>query len=167
MIISLGMVGMISVRWFSRHMAGSTREAFSWSLDHWIGIIYSRRMMMMGTWWLPQRWALNRPLLVMVTMARVRRTRRAVRKGPGNVWKQRMRRGQGKLLRTGRGKGSGWGRETVKWNVLWIKPQEMIISLMPLLCTNRLAHGGRTRVRTFRAGSNACRDKFLRWWHQL
>jgi len=41
-------------------------------------------------------------------MARVRRTHRAVKKGPG----------KGREQMTGRGNGTGRGRETVKGNVL-------------------------------------------------
>jgi hypothetical protein len=56
-------------------------------------------------------------------MARVERTRKAVRKGPG----------KGREQRTGRGKARGRGRETVTGKVLLNKPQGEMISLVPLL----------------------------------
>jgi hypothetical protein len=55
--------------------------------------------------------------------ARVRRTRRALRKGPG----------KGRKQRTGRGK----GRETVNGKVLLNEPQGEMISLVPLFCSCR------------------------------
>jgi hypothetical protein len=54
-----------------------------------------------------------------MTTARVRTTRRAVRKEPGTERVQRM------------GKGNGRGRETVKGKVVLNKPQEEMISLVP------------------------------------
>jgi hypothetical protein len=68
-------------------------------------------MMMMRTGRVPERRAVDGAVLAMtktMTTARVRRTRRAVRKGPGKGREQRM----------GRGKGRGRGRETVKGKVL-------------------------------------------------
>ena len=68
-------------------------------------------MMMMRTGQIPERRAVDGAVLAMkMTMmtARVRRTRRAVRKGPGKGREQRM----------GRGKGRGTERETVKGKVL-------------------------------------------------
>jgi hypothetical protein len=60
--------------------------------------------------------------------ARVRRSRRAVGKGPGKGREQRMGRGKGRRLRTESGKGQGRGRDTVKGKVLLYKPQgEMIL----------------------------------------
>jgi hypothetical protein len=68
-------------------------------------------MMMMRTGRIPERRAVDGAVLTMtMTMAtaRVRRTCRAVRKGPGKGREQRM----------GRGKRRGRGRETVKGKVL-------------------------------------------------
>jgi len=67
--------------------------------------------MMMRTGRIPERRAVDGAVLALtMTMmtARVRTTRRAVRKGPGKRREQRM----------GRGKGRGRGRETVKGKVL-------------------------------------------------
>jgi len=61
--------------------------------------------------------------------ARVRRTRRAVRKEPGKGRVQRMGRGKGR----GRQRRKGRVRETVKRKVLLNKPQEEMISLVQLL----------------------------------
>jgi hypothetical protein len=72
-------------------------------------------MMMMGTGRIPECRAVDGAVLAMamtMTMARVRRTCREVRKGPG----------KGREPRTGRGKGWGRGRETVKGKVLLNKP---------------------------------------------
>jgi len=66
---------------------------------------------MMRTGRIPERRAVDGAVLAMkmtMTMARVMRTPRAVRKGPGKGREQRM----------GRGKGRGRGRETVKGKVL-------------------------------------------------
>jgi len=70
-----------------------------------------------------------------MTTARVGRTSRAVRKGPGKGREQRIGMGKGWRLRTGRGKGRGKRRETVKGKVLFNTTQEEMISLMPLLCS--------------------------------
>jgi len=78
-----------------------------------------------------------------MTIAMVRRTCRAVRKGLGKGREQRIERGMGSRLRMGRGKGrrrgkgNGRGRETVKGKGLLNKPQGEMISLMPLLCICR------------------------------
>jgi len=74
-----------------------------------------------------------------MTTARVRKIRRAVRKGlgKGKGSEQRMGRGTGRRLRIGMGKGRGRGRETVKGKVLIDKPQGEMISLMRLLCSGR------------------------------
>jgi hypothetical protein len=53
-----------------------------------------------------------------VTIARVKRTRRAVRKELGKGRKQKIRRGKGRRLRSERGHGRGMGSETVKGQVL-------------------------------------------------
>jgi len=68
-------------------------------------------------------------MAITMTTARVRRTRRALKKGLG----------KGREQRTGRGKGRGRGRgrETVKGKVLLNEPQEEMISLVPLLCSCR------------------------------
>jgi len=65
------------------------------------------RMMVMRTGGIPERGVVEGAVLEMpmtVRMARVRRTRREVRKGPG----------KGREQRTGMVKGTGRGRETVK-----------------------------------------------------
>src|SRR5882757_8463179 len=72
-----------------------------------------------------------------MTTARVRRTCRAVRKGPGKGREQTMGSGKGRRLRTGRGKGRRRGSETVKGKVLFNTPQEEMISLVLLLCSCR------------------------------
>jgi len=87
---------------------------------------------MMTTGRIPVRRAVEGAVLAMamtMTTARVRRTCRAVRKGPGKGREQRMGSGKGRQLRTGRGKGRGMGRETVKGKVLFNTPQEEMISL--------------------------------------
>jgi hypothetical protein len=70
-----------------------------------------------------------------MTTARVRRTHSAVRKGlrKGRVHSMGRGKGRGKQPRKGR----GWGRETVKGQVLLNKPQEEVISPVPLLCSCR------------------------------
>jgi len=95
---------------------------------------------MMTTGQIPERRAVEGAILVIamtITTARVKRTRRAVRKGPGKGREQRMGRGNERRLRMGRGKGRGRGRETVKGKVLLNKPQGETISLVPLLCSCR------------------------------
>ena len=82
-----------------------------------------------------------------ITMARVRRTRRVVSKGPGKGREQMMGRGKGRRLRTGRGKGSGRGRETVKGKVLLNKPQGEMISHVPWHCSCRTKCMRQTRTR--------------------
>jgi len=85
---------------------------------------------MMRTGQIPERRAVDGAVLAIkmrMMTARVRRTRRAVRKGPG----------KGRELRMGRGNGRGRGRETVKGKVLLNKPQGEMISLLPLLCSCR------------------------------
>jgi hypothetical protein len=72
-------------------------------------------MMMMLTGRIPERRAVDGAVLAMpmiMTTARVRRRRRAVRKGPGKGRVQRM--GSGKGRGTQPRKGRGRGRETVK-----------------------------------------------------
>ena len=69
--------------------------------------------MMMRTGQIPERRAVEGAVLGMaitMTMARVRRTRRAVRKGPGKRREQRTGRGKG----WGTGKGNGKGKGIVK-----------------------------------------------------
>jgi len=85
---------------------------------------------MMRTRRILERRAVEKAILVMamtMRMVRVRRTVRAVRKGPG----------MGREQRTGRGKGRGMGRETVNAKVLLHKPQGEMISPVPLLCRCR------------------------------
>jgi len=72
---------------------------------------------MLTTGQIPERRAVEGAVLTMaMTMmtARVRRTRREVRKGPGKGRVHRMGRGKGR----GRQPWKGRGRETVKGNVL-------------------------------------------------
>jgi hypothetical protein len=104
-------VVIISRQRLSHQAAGSTSQATSRLLDHWIGIRSSTTMRMMRTGWIPERWVVERAVLgikITMTTARVRRTRRAVGKGPGKTRKQKI----------GRGKGRGRGTETVKGKVL-------------------------------------------------
>jgi len=72
---------------------------------------------------------------ITMTTARVRRTLRAVGKGPGKGREQRIGRGKGR----GRGrqwtKARGRGRETLKGKALLNNPQGEMISLVPLLCS--------------------------------
>jgi len=72
-----------------------------------------------------------------MTMARVRRIHRAVRKGPGEGREQRMGRGKGRRLRTGRGTARGRGRETVKRKCIVKQTPGEMISLVLLLCSCR------------------------------
>jgi hypothetical protein len=74
-----------------------------------------------------------------ITMATVRRTPRAVRKGPGKGREQRIGRGKGRQLRTGngRGRGRGMGRETVKGKVLLYTPKGEMITLVLLFWSCR------------------------------
>jgi len=103
---------------------------------------------MMTTGRIPEHRAVegaNLAMAMTMTTARVRRTRRAVRKGPGKSRVPRMGRGH----RSGRQprKGRGRGRETAKGKVLLNKPQEEMISLVPLLCSCRTKCMRRTRTR--------------------
>ena len=94
--------------------------------------------MMMRTRRIPERRAVEEAVLAMaltMTTARVRRTRRAVRKGPG----------KGREQRTGRGKGRGRGRGRVKGKVSLNKPQGEMISLVSLLCRRKGMRQSRTR----------------------
>ena len=62
---------------------------------------------MMRTGQMPGHRAVEGAILAMAmtrTTVRVRRTLRAVRKGPGKGWDQRMGRGNRRRLSTGRGK---------------------------------------------------------------
>ena len=90
--------------------------------------------MMMRTARIPEGRAAEGAVLAMaMTMMtpRVRRTRRAVRKKPGKGRVQRMGWGKG----SGRQQRKGRRREMVKGQVLLNKPQEDMISLVPLLCS--------------------------------
>jgi len=138
--ISPGMVVMISGQRLSHQAAGSTSQATSWPLDHWIGMRWSTRMMRMRTGRIPERGVVDGAIMALtmtMTTARVRRTCRVVRKGPGKGRKQRMGRGKGRQLRTGRGKGRGRGSETIQGKVLRNKPQGEMIYLALLLCSCR------------------------------
>jgi hypothetical protein len=97
---------------------------------------------MMTTGRIPERRTVEGAVLAMaitMTMARVRRTHRAVRKGPG----------KGREQRIGRGMGKRRGRETAKGKVLLNKPQGEMISLVLLLCGCRMK--GMRQTRTQRA----------------
>jgi hypothetical protein len=76
-----------------------------------------------------------------LTTATVRRTRRAVRNGPGMGMKQTMARGQGRVMQQRKGRESG--REPVKGKVLLSKPQEEMISLVPWLTQTQTASWSR------------------------
>jgi hypothetical protein len=76
-------------------------------------------------------------MVMTMKTARVKRERRAVSKGPGQGRKPRIGRGKRRQLRTERGKGWGRGRETVNGKVLINPPQEVMISLVALLCSCR------------------------------
>ena len=94
---------------------------------------------MLRTRRIPERRAVEGDVLAMamaMTMARVRKTCREVRKGPG----------KGREQMTGRGKARGRGRETVKGNLLLNKPQGEMISLVPLLCSCRRKGMRQTRA---------------------
>jgi hypothetical protein len=91
---------------------------------------------MMRTERIPDGRAVDGAVLAMgmtMTTARVRRTHRPVRKELGKGRVQRMGRGKGR----GRQQRKGRRRETVKGKVLLNKPQEEMISLVPLLCRCR------------------------------
>jgi len=84
--VSLGTVAMISAQRLSQQAAASTSRAISWPFDHCIVMRSSTRMMMVSTGRIPERRAVEGAVLAMaMTMmtARVKRTRRAVRKEPG------------------------------------------------------------------------------------
>jgi len=92
----------------------------------------------MTTGRIPERRAVEGAVVAMamtMTTATVRRTRRAVRKGLGKGRVQRMGRGKGRGRQPRKGRGRG--RETAKGRVLVNKPQEEMISLMPLLYSSR------------------------------
>ena len=72
-----------------------------------------------------------------MTIVKVRRTRRVVRKGPGMGSEQRMGRGMERRLRMGWGKGRGREKEMVKGKVLLNTPKGEMTSLVPLLCSCR------------------------------
>jgi len=95
---------------------------------------------MMRIGWIPEHPPVEGAVLAMpmtMTTARVRRTRRAVRKSSGNGREQRMERGNGRRLITGRGRGRGRGREMVNGKVLLNQPQGEMRSLVLLLCSCR------------------------------
>jgi hypothetical protein len=95
-------------------------------------------MMMMTTGRIPECRAAEGAVLAMAMTfrtARVRRTHRAVGKGPGKGRVQRIARGQGRGRQQRKGRGSG--REMVKGKVLLNKRQEEMISLVPWLCGGR------------------------------
>jgi len=103
---------------------------------------------MMTTGRIPERRAVEGAILAMamtMTTARVRRTHRAVRKGPGKGRVQRMGRGKGRGRQPRKGRGRGM--ETVKGKVLLNKPQEEMISLVPLLCSCKRKCMRQTRTR--------------------
>jgi hypothetical protein len=93
-------------------------------------------MLMRRTGWIPEGRAVEGAVLVMamtMSTARVRRTRRTVRNELGKGRVQRMGRGKGR----GRQRRKGRGRDTVNGKVLLNKPQEEMISLVPLHCSGR------------------------------
>jgi len=93
-------------------------------------------MIMMRTGRIWEHQAVEGAVLAMamtMTMARVRRTRRAVRKGPGKRREQQT--------------GMEIGRETIKSKVLLNKPQQELISLVLLHCSGRRKGIRQTRTR--------------------
>jgi len=134
--ISLCIVAMIPGQRLSLQAASCTSQATSWPFDHRIEMSKSMMRMMMKSGQIPECRAVYRAVLAMamtMTMARVKRTRRAVRNGPGKGMEQRMGTGKGRWLRTER----GIGRDTVKGKVLLNKLRGEMISLVPLLCSCR------------------------------
>ena len=72
---------------------------------------------MMSTGQIPECRPVESAVLEMamtLTKARVKRTCRVVKHGPGKGWQQRMARGKGRQLRTGMGMGMGRGRQRLK-----------------------------------------------------
>ena len=72
------MVEMISGQRSSRQAAGSTSQATSWPLDHWIGMRYSARMMMMRTGRILEHQAVGGALLAMLRLWCYRYTARLI-----------------------------------------------------------------------------------------
>jgi hypothetical protein len=92
-------------------------------------------MIMMRTERIPECGAAEGAVQAMsmtMTVARVRRTRRAVRKGPAKGWKQRT----GRIKET--------ERETERGKVLLNEPLGVVISHMLLLCSCRSKYQRRT-----------------------
>jgi len=138
------MVVMISGQRWSQQAASKTSQVTYWLLDDRIGMRQLTRMMLMRTGQILKGGVVEgaiRPVAMTMTMARVSRPRRVVRKGPGKGRDQRM--GQWKGSEKGMEgqmqwrKGTGRGSEIVKGNVLLNKPQGKMISLVPLLCSGR------------------------------
>jgi hypothetical protein len=87
-----------------------------------------------------------------MTTARVKRTRKAVPKEPGNRNVPRMGRGKGRGKGRRRQRRNGRGRETVKGKVLLNKPQQEMISLVLLLSSCRRKCIRQTRTRRANQG---------------
>jgi len=80
--VSLGMVATIPGQRLSRQAAGSTSQVTSWRLDHWIGMWWSTRMMMIRTEQIPDHQSVGGAVQVMaltMTMVRVKRRHQVVR----------------------------------------------------------------------------------------
>jgi len=175
--VFLGRVTMLSVQRSSRRVAGSTKQAPSLPLDYWIGMRYSRRMIMMRTGRILDHrvvgWAVLAMAITMMT-ARVRRTRRAVRKEQGKERGRKMGMGNGRRLRTGRGRGRqqrkwrdrGWVMGKGNGKVLLNKQQEIKRrrAVEWLLGAGGMGHGGLPRAGIFRA---SCWVNFFTWWYWL
>jgi len=130
--------------------ASSTSQATSWAIDHWSGIRYSTRMMMMRPGRMPERRAFEIavPAMTMtMTMVRTRRTCTGVSKRLGKGREHRMGSGKGRQLRTERGKGRARGAGTGMWKISFNKPHGEMISLVLLLrrCRRKLMRQTRTR----------------------
>jgi len=138
-------------------------------------------MMMMRTGRIKERRAVEGTVLAMamaMMTARVRRTRRAVRKEPGNVRERRVGRGNGWQLRTGwgrgrqrrkgrgrgRGRGRGSGMGMGKGKELLNKPYGVNArrAVERPQGTRGIRHGGLTRAVIFIAGSITNRVNSLR-----
>jgi hypothetical protein len=95
-------------------------------------MIYWMNMIKLRTWWITEHRAIEGASMAMVmtmTTTRVSRTNRVVRKEPGKGTVHRMGRGHGIVMQQRKGR----RREMVLGKVLLNKPQEEMISLVPLL----------------------------------
>ena len=108
--VSLSTVAMFPGHWLSYQAAGSTSQVTSWALDHWIGMRYWMRMMILRTGQNMEDYAVEWCVLakaMTMTTARVRRTCMGLRHWLGKRREQRIGRGKGEWLRTWKGNGRG------------------------------------------------------------